>query len=110
FLLTGHPPFERETAMMLLMAHAYDPVVPPSRLRPDVPADLEAVVLRCLAKKPADRHPDADSLEKALAACTSAGDWTEEMAAEWWKTEGAHDADGAATVTPPEAMKQATAV
>ena len=33
------------------MAHARDPVVPPSQIRADVPADLEQVVLKCLAKK-----------------------------------------------------------
>ena len=33
------------------MAHARDPVVPPSAASPEVPADLEQVVLRCLAKR-----------------------------------------------------------
>jgi serine/threonine-protein kinase len=110
FLLTGRPPFERETAMLLLMAHAYDPVVPPSRLRPDVPADLEAVVLRCLAKKPEDRYSDADALEKALAGCAAAGDWTEEAAAAWWRDHPWDPDGGEETVTPPEAVAGATRV
>src|SRR5205085_1542772 len=38
YLLTGHAPFERETAMEMLLAHAYEPVIPPSKLRPDLPA------------------------------------------------------------------------
>jgi eukaryotic-like serine/threonine-protein kinase len=84
FLLTGQPPFVRETAMMLLMAHAYDPVVPPERVRPEVPADLQAVVLRCLEKDPSRRFPDAHSLERALGACAAADQWTEEQAALWW--------------------------
>jgi serine/threonine-protein kinase len=50
-----------------------------------VPADLEAVVLRCLEKEPGKRFPDADSLDKALAACADAGRWTEEDAAAWWR-------------------------
>jgi serine/threonine-protein kinase len=37
-----------------------------------VPADLQAVVLRCLAKDPAERFPDAPSLEQALAGCQTA--------------------------------------
>jgi serine/threonine-protein kinase len=86
FLLTGHPPFERETPMEMLLAHAYEPPVPPSSLRPDVPADLEAVLLRCLAKKPEDRYPDVAALEAALASCESAGMWTEEDAAAWWRS------------------------
>ena len=37
FLLTGQPPFQRETAMEMMLAHAYEDAVPPSRLRADVP-------------------------------------------------------------------------
>lgn len=84
FLLTGQAPFVRETAMMMLMAHAYEPVVPPIVLRPDVPDDLQAVVLRCLEKEPSQRFPDAHSLEQALAACAAADEWTEEQATLWW--------------------------
>ncbi|HWG45720.1 MAG TPA: serine/threonine-protein kinase [Gemmataceae bacterium] len=84
YLLTGQPPFIRETAMMMLMAHAYEPVIPLTKVRPEVPLDLQAVVLRCLEKDPAHRFPDAHSLELALAACESAEQWTEERAALWW--------------------------
>jgi len=71
-LLTGQPPFRRPSRMDVLLAHCGDPPVPPSRLRPDVPPDLEAVVLRCLAKDPADRFPDVGSLDQALARCARA--------------------------------------
>ncbi len=84
FLLTGQAPFVRETAMMMLMAHAYEPVVPPVNIRPDVQDDLQAVVLRCLDKDPSRRFPDARSLEQALAACAAAEQWTETRAALWW--------------------------
>jgi eukaryotic-like serine/threonine-protein kinase len=84
FLLTGQAPFVRETAMMMLMAHAYEPVVPPAKLRPDVPDDLQAVVLRCLEKDPSRRFPDARSLAQALACCAAADQWTETQAALWW--------------------------
>jgi serine/threonine-protein kinase len=84
FLLTGQPPFVRETAMLMLMAHAYEPVVPPDKIRPDVPADLQAVVLRCLEKDPSRRFPDVHSLEQALASCAAAEQWTEEQAVLWW--------------------------
>jgi serine/threonine-protein kinase len=87
FLLTGHPPFVRDTAMQMLLAHAYEEVVPPSRIQPEIPSDLEAVVLRCLAKDPALRYPDAESLEHALAACHDAGRWSEENARQWWQHE-----------------------
>jgi serine/threonine-protein kinase len=85
YLLTGQAPFVRETAMMMLMAHAYEPVVPLTKIRPEVPLDLQEVVLRCLEKDPAGRYPDAHSLEQALAACESADEWTDEQAAHWWR-------------------------
>jgi serine/threonine-protein kinase len=84
-LLTGHPPFERTNPLEVLIAHARDEVVPPSQLQPGVPADLERVVLRCLAKRPEDRFPDVDSLEQALAGCAAADRWTQADAARWWR-------------------------
>jgi serine/threonine-protein kinase len=85
FLLTGQAPFVRETAMMMMMAHAYEPVIPLTQLRPDVPADLQQVVLRCLEKDRERRFPDAHSLEEALAACECADQWNDERAAQWWR-------------------------
>ena len=84
-VLTGRAPFDGINAIRVLIAHARDPVTPPSALRPDVPADLEAVVLRCMAKVPADRYQTAAELDRALAACASAGLWTQDRAASWWR-------------------------
>ena len=96
YLLTGRPPFDGEDGIGVMIAHARDPVVPPSRDRPDVPEDLERVVLRCLAKDPAERFPDAESLDGALGACACAGEWGQERASRWW-----HDASrGAAAPSP----------
>jgi serine/threonine-protein kinase len=89
FLLTGRPPFVRDTAVQTLAAHLGEPVVPPSRLRCDLPADLEAVVLRCLEKDPARRYPGAEATERALAACACAGEWSWEQAAGWWRERAA---------------------
>jgi serine/threonine-protein kinase len=88
YLLTGRPPFDGESGIAVLIAHARDPVVPPSRVRPEVPEDLERVVLRCLAKDPADRFPNAGSLERALGACESAAEWDPDRAARWWRDAG----------------------
>jgi eukaryotic-like serine/threonine-protein kinase len=84
-LLSGRPPFERTNPLEVIVAHARDEVVPPSRQRPDVPADLERVILRCLAKRPEDRFQDAESLEHALSGCASADRWTQSHAARWWR-------------------------
>ena len=82
--LTGQPPFTGENAFAIMMAHGRDPVVPPSQLRPDVPADLERVILLCLAKKPDERYRSVQDLGEALAACTSAADWDQKKADRWW--------------------------
>jgi len=84
FMLTGKPPFERESPMATLIAHAGEPVVPPSQLQPGIPADLEAVVMRCLEKSPDARFSSAREMAAALAACACARDWDESDAEEWW--------------------------
>jgi serine/threonine-protein kinase len=89
FLLTGQPPFRRDRAIQLLVAHIHEPVRPLTELRPDVPADLQGVVLRCLEKGPARRFPDVTRLHEALTSCACTGQWTEGLAAEWWQTHGA---------------------
>jgi serine/threonine-protein kinase len=84
FLLTGLPPFAGDRAIKVIFAHAHDPVVPPSEHCPEIPADLEAVILRCLAKNPADRFQNTAEMADALAACQSADGWSRRQAAEWW--------------------------
>ncbi|HVX60586.1 MAG TPA: serine/threonine protein kinase, partial [Pirellulales bacterium] len=68
----------------VLLAQAHDEVVVPSRLRSDIPDDLEQVVMRCLAKQPEDRYQNVSSLGQALADCEAAADWSREHAARWW--------------------------
>jgi hypothetical protein len=84
FVLTGQPPFIGATGLEVMMAHARDPVVPPGQLRPDIPAELEEIVLVCLAKRADDRYTDVKGLGKALAACAAATDWDAAKASEWW--------------------------
>jgi len=95
FLLTGRPPFVRDSTVQTLAAHLAEPVVAPDRHRPEVPADLQAVVLRCLEKDPARRFPNADELAQALARCRCADQWTRERAAAWWRDYAAGDAQEA---------------
>lgn len=82
FLLTGHAPFESGTVMETLAAQMRDSPQPLSHWCPTLSADLEAIVLRCLSPKAADRYASAADLDRALAGC---GDtWTEDAAAAWW--------------------------
>jgi len=85
YLLTGQAPFARETAMETLMAHVHEKVAPMTDLRPELPLDLQDVVLRCLSKEPDKRFPDVESLDRALADCDCADQWDGDRAADWWK-------------------------
>ncbi|HUH01463.1 MAG TPA: serine/threonine-protein kinase [Kofleriaceae bacterium] len=73
FMLTGQPPFTGASAAEILDAHVDRPVVPPGQRRDQpLPADLESVVLRCIAKNPADRFDDGAALAAALQSCADA--------------------------------------
>jgi eukaryotic-like serine/threonine-protein kinase len=65
-LLTGRTPFAGKSPQETLSAHVMQPPEPPTRLRPGLAAPLEAVILKCLAKRPADRFQTADALVAAL--------------------------------------------
>jgi eukaryotic-like serine/threonine-protein kinase len=65
-LLTGVVPFEGETAVAIAFKQVSATPRPPSELNPTLPASLDAVVLRALAKDPAARYADADELIAAL--------------------------------------------
>src|SRR5439155_27092291 len=61
--LTGTVPFAGETPVELAMKHLSKVPEPPSRLRPEVPRDLDLVVMRALAKGPAERYQSADEMD-----------------------------------------------
>ncbi len=88
YLLAGKPPFDFNTPLKIIMAHARDEPPPPSRHNPDVPGDLEQVVMRCLEKDPDHRFQDVESLRQALLACSDAGSWNRQLAAAWWHNNG----------------------
>jgi eukaryotic-like serine/threonine-protein kinase len=73
-LLAGCPPFEGDTALETLRLAAVAAPAPLRNVEPTVPADLELICLKCLAKEPADRYPSAaalaDDLERWLEGHT----------------------------------------
>lgn len=89
YLLTGRPPFEGDSAWRVMVAHAKEPVTPPSRWNPSIPEDLEAVIMRCLSKEPEDRYASPHEMAEALRACKASGSWNYEMAGDWWRERAA---------------------
>jgi serine/threonine protein kinase/photosystem II stability/assembly factor-like uncharacterized protein len=65
-MLTGRPPFRADTTLETLHQVATHKPVPPSRLQPQVPSELEAVCLRCLEKESARRYASAEDLADDL--------------------------------------------
>jgi len=69
-MLTGQWPFDAEYPMDLAMLHITEQPQPPGQLRPDISTELEAVILKALAKEPGDRYSSgaalADALDQAL--------------------------------------------
>src|SRR5262249_39804536 len=61
-LLTGRPPFMAESPLDTLLLARRDEPVPPTRLQPKLPRDLETICLKCLEKDPRKRYPSAHAL------------------------------------------------
>ena len=71
-LCTGKLPFEGNH-FAVMMAHAQQPPVPPSRLRSDLPNELERLILDALAKDPTQRPPSCDVFRDRLLAALPNG-------------------------------------
>jgi len=68
-LLTGRPPYHRESTVQTLMAHREAPIPSLRAARDDVPADLDKVFRRMVAKDPKDRYQSMTQVIEALRAC-----------------------------------------
>ena len=65
-LLTGRPPFTGDSPVAIAYQHVRENPVPPSRVDPDVPAWADAIVLKAMAKSPADRYQTAADMRADL--------------------------------------------
>ena len=97
-LLTGEVPFTGDSPVEIAMKHLAEVPPTPSELRPDVPDDLDLVVVRALAKEPADRYQSAAAMDADLETVARGG----RVAAE--------TADAATMVLSGERAAEATAV
>src|SRR5215475_5109519 len=66
-MLTGKVPFTGDAAVEIAMKHLSVVPEPPSKLRPEISHDLDAVVMRALAKDPDDRYSSAEEMDADLA-------------------------------------------
>jgi serine/threonine-protein kinase len=71
-MLTGRPPFDGDSAVAIALKHVSEPPPSPREFRPEIPPQLEAVVLKSLAKTPEQRYGDADSFIRDLEAAEAA--------------------------------------
>jgi serine/threonine protein kinase len=67
-LVAGRPPFSGENAIAVGFAHLSEMPPPPRKIRSDVPVELDAVIMRALAKEPSERPRSAVEIRSALTA------------------------------------------
>ena len=86
FLLTGRMVFEAANAFQMVVMHIRNDPVPPSlRVNAQIPPAVEAVILKCLAKRPEDRYQSVIEMSRALEAGRIPV-WTEEQANAFWSS------------------------
>jgi tetratricopeptide (TPR) repeat protein len=73
-MATGSVPYEAETPMAVVVKHIIEPLPLPRSRNPDLPESIERVLLKALAKDPADRYQRASDFGEALIAAVGALD------------------------------------
>ncbi len=70
-LLTGRPPFLGDSPVAIAYQHVRENPVPPSRLDPEIPAWADAIVLKAMAKSPAERYQSANDMRNDIKRALS---------------------------------------
>ncbi len=98
-MLTGRVPFTGDSAVAIAMKHVQETPVPPRQIVPAIPAELEAVVQRAMAKDPARRYHSADEMGMDLDRVRKGLGVTQATAA--LSATDAYAAAGRTMVAPP---------
>src|SRR5215217_8671192 len=87
WMLTGRYVFEGQGVVQIMARHIHTPAEPPSLYSLfRIPAELDKIVLACLAKNPSDRPSSARDLADRLAKCEVNQQWTRDHARLWWES------------------------
>src|SRR6266536_2390300 len=70
-LLTGRPPFTGDSPVAIAYQHVRENPIPPSRVDPEIPGWADAIVLKAMAKSPADRYQDAAEMRADIQRAMS---------------------------------------
>jgi serine/threonine-protein kinase len=93
YLLCGAPVFGGANVIEVCGHHLHTPPPPlAARASQPVPADLERVIMECLAKPPEARPESAQVLAERLRACVDSSAWSEGDARAWWEKHGVRGA------------------
>jgi len=93
---------------MILQHVQSQPVAPSARSGLPIPTDLDGLILRCLAKDPADRPAGAEDLAAALGRIDVGSRWTDDDARAWWDAHVAKGAPAPAESEPTITLDVAT--
>lgn len=107
FLLTGRSVFPGKALVDVARRHIFEEPPSPSRIATTVPPQLDAIVLRCLAKAPAERYPSAVALRDDLLACAALVPFDPTEARRWWES---HARPGATRAEPPATEETSLAI
>jgi len=100
WLLSGRLVFAEPNPVAMAIAHVQKVPEPLSRVTEIVvPVELERLLMRCLAKDPAERPQSAAEMRRLLESCPGAGTWTEARAEEWWRHHLPEEAGGSGEPT-----------
>ncbi len=109
-ILTGSLPFEADTPIGVALKHIQEPLPPAREVRPELPAAIEPVLERAMAKDPAERYQTADALLADLqqAMAQAGADFPSSAASEGeseaQETDSTPDAGGSRGGTPPDEL------